>query len=152
MSMLWGVAHFHNLSFQVVHILIHDILPLRCIGIVEPVYSLALFMPTIIKELGYTNANANLLTVPPYVFGFITTLLVAIASDRLLQRGIFIIGGMLTVVVGYTILIANVSTGVKYCMSHVQVVPFPGSCLLAFQLPFSFASEASVPASQRQSH
>ncbi|KAF9512561.1 hypothetical protein BS47DRAFT_1345338 [Hydnum rufescens UP504] len=84
------------------------------IGIAEPVYSLSLFMPTIIKELGYTNANANLLSVPPYVFGFITTILVAIASDRLVQRGIFIIGGMLAVIVGYTILIANVSTGVKY--------------------------------------
>ncbi|KAF9506094.1 hypothetical protein BS47DRAFT_1353318 [Hydnum rufescens UP504] len=84
------------------------------IGIAEPVYSLSLFMPTIIKELGYTNANATLLSVPPYVFAFITTLSVAIASDRLVQRGIFIIGGMLTVIVGYAILIANVSTGVKY--------------------------------------
>ncbi|KAF9506091.1 hypothetical protein BS47DRAFT_463665 [Hydnum rufescens UP504] len=84
------------------------------ISIVQPFYSLALFTPTIIKELGYTNANANLLSVPPYVFGFITTLLVAIASDRLLRRGIFIIGAMFTVIIGYIILITNVSAGAKY--------------------------------------
>lgn len=34
-------------------------------------YSIALFLPTIIHELGYTATTAQLLTVPPYVFGFI---------------------------------------------------------------------------------
>jgi MFS transporter, ACS family, DAL5 transporter family protein len=83
-------------------------------------YSLALFTPTIIKELGFTNANANLLSVPPYVLGFITSVLVAIASDRLFRRGVFIIGGLLMVIIGYVILITNVSVGVKYCTSYVQ--------------------------------
>jgi len=87
---------------------------LMYIGIAQPFYSLALFTPTIIKEMGYTNANANLLSVPPYVFGFITTLVVAIVSDRLLQRGVFIVGGMLIVIVGYIILISNVAIGAKY--------------------------------------
>jgi MFS transporter, ACS family, DAL5 transporter family protein len=120
MPMLCCVAYIRIISFQVGHILIHGILALRYISIVQPFYSLALFTPTIIKELGYTNANANLLSVPPYVFGFITTLLVAIASDRLLRRGIFLIGAMLTVIVGYIILITNVSAGAKYCASHVR--------------------------------
>ncbi|KAF9503518.1 hypothetical protein BS47DRAFT_1249635, partial [Hydnum rufescens UP504] len=68
----------------------------------------------IIKELGYSNANANLLSVPPYFSGFLTTLLVAIVFDRLPQQGIFIIGGMLVVIVGYAIILTNVSNGVKY--------------------------------------
>jgi hypothetical protein len=102
-------------------------------------------MLTIIKELGYSNANANLLSVSSYFFGFLTTLLVAIVSDdRLLQRGIFIIGGMLVVIVRYAIILTNVSNGVKYCTSHPQDVPFPGPYLLAFQLHFSFLSEVAV--------
>ena len=84
-----------------------------------PFYSLALFTPTIITELGYTNADANLMSVPPYVLGFITTLFVAYASDRLVKRGIFIVGGMLVVVVGYIILISHDHVGVKYCKSYL---------------------------------
>lgn len=57
------------------------------IGIAQPFYSLALFSPTIIAKLGYTNANANLLSVPPYVLGFITTLAVGWMSDRSMNRG-----------------------------------------------------------------
>jgi hypothetical protein len=87
----------------------------RYIGVAQPFYSLALFTPTIIKELGYTNANANLLSVPPYALGFITTILVALASDRLAKRGIFIVGGMTAVIVGYIILLCDVAVGVKYC-------------------------------------
>lgn len=88
---------------------------LMYIGVAQPFYSLALFTPTIIKGLGYTNANANLLSVPPYVLGFITTLLVALASDKLMLRGPFIMGGMSIVIVGYIILINDVAIGVKYC-------------------------------------
>jgi MFS family permease len=87
---------------------------LMYIGIAQPFYSLALFTPSIIKALGYTNANANLLSVPPYVLGFITTLLTAFASDKLKIRGPFLIGWMSLVVVGYIILISHVSVGVKY--------------------------------------
>ena len=106
--------------------------PLRYIGVAQPFYSLALFTPTIIKELGYTNANANLLSVPPYVFGFITTLVVAIASDRLARRGIFIVGAMLAVIVGYIILINDVPIGAKYCTSYLQVIPCRRHAHLAF--------------------
>lgn len=43
------------------------------ISIAEPLYSLALFTPTIIADLDFSGASANLLSVPPYVLGFITT-------------------------------------------------------------------------------
>lgn len=87
----------------------------RYIGIAQPFYSLALFTPTIIKELGYTNANANLLSVPPYALGFITTLLVGWLSDKTLKRGVFIIVCMIITIIGYAIQLANVSVGAKYC-------------------------------------
>ncbi|KAF8316359.1 MFS general substrate transporter [Clavulina sp. PMI_390] len=87
---------------------------LMYIGIAQPFYSLALFTPSIIAALGFTNANANLLSVPPYVLGFITTLLVGWYSDRVVKRGPFIIGGMLITIVGYIIQLCHVSAGAKY--------------------------------------
>ncbi|KAF6763474.1 major facilitator superfamily domain-containing protein [Ephemerocybe angulata] len=53
------------------------------IGVLVPVYAIALFTPTI------------LLTVPPFVAGCICTILVGIYSDKLNLRGPFIIGGCL---------------------------------------------------------
>lgn len=86
----------------------------RYIGIAQPFYSLALFTPSIIASLGYTNANANLLSVPPYVLGFITTLAAGWYSDKILQRGVFIIGFMIITIVGYIIQLCDVSPGAKY--------------------------------------
>lgn len=87
---------------------------IRYIGIAQPFYSLALFSPSIIKALGYTNANANLLSVPPYALGFFTTLGIAWWSDKILQRGIFIISCMMVCIVGYIIQLTDVSAGAKY--------------------------------------
>ena len=38
-------------------------------GLVVCTYSISLFMPTIVKSLGYTNTTAQLMTVPPYTAG-----------------------------------------------------------------------------------
>jgi len=57
---------------------------LMCIGVGQSLYSLALFTPSIIRGLGYTNANSNLLSVPPYAFGFLVSLGIAWWSDRTL--------------------------------------------------------------------
>jgi len=48
-----------------------------------------------------------LLTIPPYAFAFLTTLGVAILSERLHKRAIFIIGSAFFAVIGYIILLAN---------------------------------------------
>ncbi|KAI0007665.1 major facilitator superfamily domain-containing protein [Xylariaceae sp. FL0662B] len=72
-----------------------------------PLYTLSLFMPTIITNLGYTAATAQLLTVPPYAFAFITTITVAVLSERLSQRAIFIGISALFGTIGYCILLGN---------------------------------------------
>lgn len=81
-----------------------------------PLYTLSLFLPTIIKELGYTAAQAQLLTVPPYAVAFILTLSVAIASERLQIRAPFIIGGAAFAIIGYIILLTAPTSkpGVSY--------------------------------------
>ncbi|TFK67362.1 MFS general substrate transporter [Pluteus cervinus] len=74
------------------------------IGLVIPVYAIALFTPTIVNELGFGAAEAQLLTVPPYVAGCIATIAVGFWSDRLNLRGPFIIGGAFVSLVGYIVL------------------------------------------------
>jgi MFS family permease len=63
--------------------------------------------PTIIKDLGYKAANAQLLTIPPYAFAFITTIAVATVSERIGHRALPIIGSALFAIIGYIILLAN---------------------------------------------
>lgn len=51
--------------------------------------------------MGYTSANAQLMTVPIYVAGAIATVVVAWWSDLSQQRTPFIMGGFTVAVVGF---------------------------------------------------
>ena len=79
-----------------------------------PLYTLSLFLPTIIKELGYTAAQAQLLTVPPYAVATVLTLTVAIASEKLKIRAPFIMGASSLAAIGYIILLSSTKPGVGY--------------------------------------
>lgn len=79
-----------------------------------PLYTLSLFLPSIIKSLGYTAAQAQLLTVPPYAFAFITTITLAVLSERYHRRAPFIIGSSAFAIIGYILLITDHTPGVSY--------------------------------------
>ncbi|KAF8572720.1 putative MFS nicotinic acid transporter Tna1 [Ramaria rubella] len=91
------------------------------LSIGQPFYSLALFVPSIIAALGFTNANANLLSAAPYALGTVTTLTVAYISDRYSIRAPIIIVMMLFTIIGYIILLCNVSAAVKYVAVFITV-------------------------------
>ncbi|KAG2348122.1 MFS general substrate transporter [Suillus weaverae] len=91
------------------------------LGLLVPGYAIALFSPTIIKELGYSAANAQLLSVPPFVAGAIATIIVGVYSDKHNLRGPYIIGGALVSLVGYILLYCSVQAGPSYV----------GACLAA---------------------
>lgn len=57
-----------------------------------PLYSISIFLPTIIRGMGYTNETAQLLTVPPYFLACLGTVGIGFAADRLRIRGLFVIG------------------------------------------------------------
>lgn len=101
------------------------------ISIAEPLYSLALFTPTIIAALDFSGASANLLSVPPYVLGFITTMTTAFLSDKIVMRGPFILFWSVFVIVGYGILISDVSAGVKYFALFLTVSGVSPNIMLA---------------------
>ncbi|KIJ05918.1 hypothetical protein PAXINDRAFT_62656, partial [Paxillus involutus ATCC 200175] len=69
-----------------VHIGIH-------IGLLIPFHAIVLFTPTIINELGFSAARAQLLSVPPFVAGCLFTIPVGIYSDKHRLRGPYVIGG-----------------------------------------------------------
>ena len=79
-----------------------------------PLYTLSLFLPTIINELGYSAAEAQLLTVPPYAIATILTVLVAIASEKTRRRAPFIMGASSLSVLGYILLLSDPRPGVSY--------------------------------------
>ncbi|KAF7557776.1 hypothetical protein G7Z17_g500 [Cylindrodendrum hubeiense] len=71
------------------------------------VYSYSLFLPTIIRDLGYANATAQLMTVPPFVLACILCITAGWYADKLVQRGIFMLGFMITSIIGFVMLLAT---------------------------------------------
>ncbi|KAK0126811.1 hypothetical protein ONS95_008391 [Cadophora gregata] len=90
------------------------LLSLNFFAIITPIYSFSLFLPTIISTLGYKSVKANLLTVPPNMAAFFAVLLVTYFSDRIKQRGIFMLGGATVGIIGYIMLIASPKPLVQY--------------------------------------
>ncbi|EME45157.1 hypothetical protein DOTSEDRAFT_127766 [Dothistroma septosporum NZE10] len=72
-----------------------------------PLYTLSLFLPSIIKALGYTTWEAQLLTVPPYALACVLTVGYAIVSERVGTRSPFIIASTTTAIIGYCMLLGN---------------------------------------------
>ncbi|KAI9689363.1 MAG: hypothetical protein M1822_010014 [Bathelium mastoideum] len=79
-----------------------------------PVYAVALFLPTIIKELGYQSTTAQLLTVPIYVAAAISTVLVAWAADRKRIRSPFVITALFIGLIGFVLCISTGQAGITY--------------------------------------
>jgi MFS family permease len=84
------------------------------VGSCGPLYAFSLFLPSIIKQLGYQSTPANLLTVPVYVVACIFTCGVALLSDRYGHRAWFNLGFMSVGIVGYVILVASRNAALSY--------------------------------------
>lgn len=69
-------------------------------------YGFTYTAPTIINQLGYSAANAQLLTVPIYVLGIISVIFFAWLSDRQQIRWVYIIGPYSIAIAGLIALLA----------------------------------------------
>lgn len=69
-----------------------------------PNYALKFNMPKVIKNMGYTSANAQLLTIPPYAFGAITAFVSSWFADRYVWRMPFIVFGLTLVIISHVLL------------------------------------------------
>lgn len=84
-----------------------------------PLYTLSLFLPTIIKALGYSSASAQLLTIPPYALATMLTVATAWISERHGRRGPYLFCSALVATVGYCILLSNTNPEARPGVSYV---------------------------------
>ncbi|GJJ14842.1 hypothetical protein Clacol_009110 [Clathrus columnatus] len=63
--------------------------------------STSAFLPTIVETFGFSAADAQLLTVPPYACAAVVLSVLAFASDRLQSRGLFCAASSLISAIGY---------------------------------------------------
>jgi len=78
-------------------------------------YGYSTFLPTIIKGLGdWSTAETQALTIPCYALGAITYILVARFSDRYQRRMLAVVPFCAISIIGYIILISDVSSGAHY--------------------------------------
>ncbi|KAF2643107.1 MFS general substrate transporter [Massarina eburnea CBS 473.64] len=75
------------------------VLPFNVLSSVAP-QGFTIFMPIVIKGLGYSGPTANLMTVPPYVVGAALLLIFAYSSDHFRERTLHILAGLLLVMIG----------------------------------------------------
>lgn len=87
-----------------------------------PNYGMKFTMPQIIKNMGFTSANAQLLTIPPYCAGAISAYLAAIFADRLKWRMPFVVGSQTLVLIAFAILFtkaADIANNIALCYFDV---------------------------------
>ena len=87
-----------------------------------PGQAFSVFLPLVVKGLGYASIEANLMSVPPYVCGAVGLYLFALSSDHRRERGYHILGGLLVALIGLIITVTTNSNGGKYA----------GLCILLF--------------------
>ena len=56
-------------------------------GCLTPLYAFSLFLPTIVRGMGYSGTHAQLLTVPPYACAAVMTIAIGFFADRTRWRG-----------------------------------------------------------------
>ncbi|KAL5046519.1 hypothetical protein BDW71DRAFT_214576 [Aspergillus fruticulosus] len=103
-------------------------------GITCPLYGISFFLPSIIRDLGYTSSTAQLLTVPIYITAAAVAVAGAWLSDRYKKRSPFILFFMSLIAIGFIIVLASSDRGVPgvvYFGVFVAVVgiypAFPGN-------------------------
>ncbi|TVY85796.1 putative transporter, partial [Lachnellula willkommii] len=110
-----------------------------------PLYTLSLFLPSIITELGYAAAEAQLLTVPPYAAAFLLTLLVAIAAERTHHRAPFVLATTTLAIIGYILLLTAPPSrpGVSYTGTVFAAAGIYPSCAIVLSWPAANVSGQS---------
>ncbi|KAJ4302852.1 hypothetical protein N0V90_001743 [Kalmusia sp. IMI 367209] len=90
------------------------VLSLLFFAIITPIYSFSLFLPTIIRSMGYGRVTAQLFTVPPNMGAFFVVLFAGWFSDKWHVRGPLMLVGCTVAIAGYIMLIASSRSLIQY--------------------------------------
>ncbi|OAQ66101.2 major facilitator superfamily protein [Pochonia chlamydosporia 170] len=80
------------------------------------------FIPTILREFGWTSTEAQLKSVPPYLVACAVTITLGYLSDRTNKRGIFIVGILPCSIIGFSILRFSTNMGAKYAAVFLNAI------------------------------
>ncbi|RYP02954.1 hypothetical protein DL764_005480 [Monosporascus ibericus] len=95
-------------------------------GIVCPLYGISLFLPTIIRNLGYSSSKAQLMIVPIYITAAILAVFFAYISDRLGKRSPFVVSFLLIMIVGFSMVHIHVEPPSRLRRRLRSRLAFPG--------------------------
>jgi MFS family permease len=96
-----------------------------CINIT--VQGLSVFMPTVLRDLGWTATKAQLYSVPVYVAASAIAILVAFISDKTRQRGIYLAAFTFLGITGFALLRWNTDANTRYGAVYLCALgAFPG--------------------------
>ncbi|KAG2198266.1 hypothetical protein INT47_004350 [Mucor saturninus] len=76
-----------------------------------PLYSLSLFLPSIISEMGFTSLTAQVMSAPPYAIACVFTIVVAMHADKKRERGLHVALPALLGAIGYALLVGLKDAG-----------------------------------------
>lgn len=76
--------------------------------------SLPVYLPTILKDMGYSSIDAQGLSAPPYFMAFLFAMITTFIADRTQQRGLVLIITSLVGGIGYIVLATVTTVGVRY--------------------------------------
>lgn len=99
-------------------------------------YGLTTFMPAIVRGLGYSGVQANLMTVPIFICALVFFLVLAYFSDKTGYRGPFLATGVVLLIIGYAILISVDNLKVRFFATFVAalgIYPTTGLSLMWMQ-------------------
>ena len=76
--------------------------------------SLPVYLPTILKDMGYSSIHAQGLSAPPYFIAFLFAIITTFLADRTQQRGFVLLITSLVGGIGYIVLATVDTVGVRY--------------------------------------
>ena len=104
-------------------------------GFAFALYTVSLYMPSLISELGYRAAIAQLLTVPPYFVAFVFTMTTAHLAFVVKRRLVFIIGSGLLAILGYIVQITSPTIAGRYVAVFITAAGVYAGNALLLSLP-----------------
>jgi len=92
-------------------------------GLIVPAYGYAYFAPAIIQSLGHSSIRTQLLSVPPWACSFALAMIVAVFSDWLHHRFLFVLIPTAIALAGFAILLAvHDNSKVQYAALFLSVM------------------------------
>ncbi|KAL2847759.1 major facilitator superfamily domain-containing protein [Aspergillus pseudoustus] len=80
------------------------------------------FIPTILREFGWTSTEAQLKSVPPYLVACCLTITLGYLSDRTNKRGVFMAGILPCSIIGFSILRFSSNVNAKYAAVFLNAI------------------------------